>query len=600
MPNDLLWFAYLCVDKGLITKAICRQIGGILQDRMDLLFFAETLLANNFCSNQERVQALINEAWRKDQEGAVPPDNVFVDAPPSAGAPETRRSIPLKQKPTAETSHTPPPPPGPREERKLVLKASVSRVIETIQFGTQTQLPKPDLSDVPDNEAEPSLPSNEAPPSDPESTVAAEAPAALTDTGYLRAPTLTDIDVKVLKGEIFDFAKVPELDDQELKKAMVKLLLAVQERGGSDLHVSAGARPFMRVDGQVDFLADHVLPADDAMRMNTVLLDENQRQTFADVQDLDFALAVDEKKRYRVNLMVHKDGAAGTYRIVPSEVKTLEGLGFANADVIRQLLAYHNGLILVTGPTGSGKTATMAALVGELNQNRQDHIITVENPIEVVQRSAKCNITQREVGRHTASFKAALKAALREDPDIIVIGELRDLETIEMAITASETGHLVIGTLHTADASTTLNRILDVFPPAQQPQIRAMVAQSLRGIICQRLLPSKEGGRIVACELLLNTLAVSNLIREGKSHALKAVLETGARQGMCLMDNYILGLWQDGRISDQVANLYIRDRGVRNRIKSMKQLGDAGAQAVQTLVPGTGHETQKKKWGLFG
>ena len=295
--------------------------------------------------------------------------------------------------------------------------------------------------------------------------------------------------------------------------------------------------------------------------------------------------------------MVHKDGISGTYRVVPDRVMTLEELGFRNADTIRELLDYHNGLILVTGPVGAGKTTTLASLIAELNKKRSDHIISVENPIEIIHRSMNCSVTQREVGSHTASFHAALKGALREDPDIIVIGELRDLETIEMAITAAETGHLVIGTLHTANASTTLNRQLDVFPPSQQPQIRAMTAESLRGVICQRMLPTVQGGVAIACELLLNNLAVGNLIRDGKIHALRAVIETGSKQGMCLMDHYILSLFQQGVIDKEVALENIVDRAARNRVRSFDQFGDAAAQVVQTALPGI--DSKKKKWGLF-
>jgi len=215
---------------------------------------------------------------------------------------------------------------------------------------------------------------------------------------------------------------------------------------------------------------------------------------------------------------------------------------------------------------GSGKTTTLASMVTYLNETREDHIITVEDPIEVVQPAKGCNVTQRQVGEHTRTFFTALKGALREDPDIIVIGELRDLETIEMAVSAAETGHLVIGTMHTSDAANTLNRLLDVFPPAQQTQIRASVAESLRGIVCQRLLPGIEGGLVLACEILVNITAISNLIREGKTTGLRNTMETGVREGMCLMDGVVFGLWQDRQISAETALANISNRVLRAKI----------------------------------
>jgi twitching motility protein PilT len=253
--------------------------------------------------------------------------------------------------------------------------------------------------------------------------------------------------------------------------------------------------------------------------------------------------------------------------MVPAETKTLADLGFSqHIDTIKKLLSYHNGLILVTGPVGAGKTTTLSSMVAYLNETREDHIITVEDPIEVVQPAKGCNVTQREVGAHTKSFATALKGALREDPDVIVIGELRDLETIEMAISASETGHLVIGTMHTSDAATTLNRLLDVFAPSQQSQIRASVAESLRGIICQRLLPAAGGGVTLACEILVSNLAIQALIRENKTSGLRNTMETGVKDGMCLMDNVVFGLWQQKKISAETARLNINNRVLKLKI----------------------------------
>ncbi len=365
----------------------------------------------------------------------------------------------------------------------------------------------------------------------------------------------------------FPFKKMGLMDDALLTGAVRKLLIACGEYGASDLHLSAGSRPFVRKNRVVTPITSHVLTEQESLRMNTALLASHQREIFLERRDFDLALALGAQHRYRVNLMFQKWGASGCYRMVPAVMPKLDELGLRNLDTIRKLLTYHNGLILVTGPVGAGKTTTLAALVSELNENRQDHIITVEDPIEVVQPPRGCNVTQREVGPHTKSFFTALKGALREDPDVIVIGELRDLETIEMAISASETGHLVIGTMHTSDAATTLNRLLDVFPPAQQTQIRTSVAESLRGIICQRLLPSLDGESLIAaCEILIANTAIQALIREGKTQGLRNVMETGIREGMCLMENVVLEMYQQKKISKETALLNVTTRNVRAKI----------------------------------
>lgn len=364
----------------------------------------------------------------------------------------------------------------------------------------------------------------------------------------------------------FPFDRIASMDDPALADALRALLIACGEYGASDLHLSAGSRPFIRHQRALTPITEHVLAAEDALRLNTVLLADHQKQLYLERRDYDLALALDARHRYRVNLMFHKGGASGSYRMVPAGVPRLDDLGLRNLDTIRKLLTYHNGLILVTGPVGAGKTTTLAALVAELNEQREDHIITVEDPIEVVQLPRGCNVTQREVGPHTRSFFSALKGALREDPDVIVIGELRDLETIEMAISASETGHLVIGTMHTSDAATTLNRLLDVFSPAQQAQIRTSVAESLRGIVCQRLLPATDGGLVAACEILVANTAVQALIREGKTSGLRNTMETGVKEGMCILENVVLDLYQQGKISKETALANVTTRNARAKI----------------------------------
>jgi twitching motility protein PilT len=401
-----------------------------------------------------------------------------------------------------------------------------------------------------------------APTDDPfaESEPASE-PAAQTESAIDSGPASAGSAPR------FPFAQVAAMSDEAIATALRDLLKATARYGASDLHLSTGARPFIRKNREFEFLSEQPLAAADSLRLNTALLSEGQRRIYLERKDYDFALALSGSDRYRVNLMFHKNGAAGSYRMVPDKVRTLEQLGYsAHLDTLKRLLSYHNGLILITGPVGSGKTTTLASMVAYLNETREDHIITVEDPIEVVQISKGCNVTQREVGPHTKSFFTALKGALREDPDIIVIGELRDLETIEMAISASETGHLVIGTMHTSDASTTLNRLLDVFPPSQQTQIRSSVAESLRGIVCQRLLPDVDGSLALACEILVNNTAIQNLIKEGKSTGLRNTMETGVKEGMCLMDNVVYGLWQNHVISAETAKANILNRVLRNKI----------------------------------
>lgn len=394
--------------------------------------------------------------------------------------------------------------------------------------------------------------------------------ADVTETPAPSAPPAADAPQ-------FPFEQIGAMDDAALAAALRALLRGAARFGASDLHLSTGAKPFIRKHRALSYLSEHSLSADDALRINTLLLSEGQKKIFLERKDYDYALALDgsassagtsaKPSRYRVNLMFHKNGAAGAYRMVPETVRTLAELGFAaHLETLKKLLSYHNGLILITGPVGSGKTTTLASMVAYLNETRSDHIITVEDPIEVVQPAKGCNVTQREVGPHTKSFFTALKGALREDPDVIVIGELRDLETIEMAISASETGHLVIGTMHTSDAATTLNRLLDVFPPAQQTQIRASVAESLRGIVCQRLLPAASGQLTLACEILVNNTAIANLIREGKSAGLRNTMETGVREGMCLMDNVVFGLYQERKITAETALANLTNRVLRAKI----------------------------------
>ena len=358
-------------------------------------------------------------------------------------------------------------------------------------------------------------------------------------------------------------------DEEQAADFMRRFLIALRDFGASDLHISANSPLFIRKNLNVcrpD--PGWVIPAADAEKMNLSLLNEEQKKTCQEEMDLNFALEI-HPSRFRAALMRQREGVSGSYRIVPDKIHTLEELGFLphDAKTIERLLDYHNGLILVTGPLGSGKTTTLAALIEIANRKREDHIITVEDPIEIVIESKKCKVTQRQIGRHTNSYRTALKGALREDPDIIVIGEMHDLETIENAITAAETGHLVIGTLHTCDAANTLNRLLDVFPPNQQPQIRAMTAGSLRGIVCQKLIHNTSGGLSICYEILMNTLSVSNVISDGKIFQLRASMQIGSKSGMCTIDQNLLALFKAGIISYETAYGEMRDQSVITQLQ---------------------------------
>jgi twitching motility protein PilT len=365
-----------------------------------------------------------------------------------------------------------------------------------------------------------------------------------------------------------DLSRISDLSDQGVADLVIEMLTIAQEMGASDFHISAGSSPFIRHNLKVHKLSDQIFTAQDSLRLNTIFLSEEQRKIFDEEMDLNCAQRINNS-RFRVSLMMQKDGVAGSYHIVPDEIRSLEKLGFLPKDVvtIERMLDYHNGLILVTGPLGSGKTTTLAAMMDILNKKRKDHIIAVEDPIEILHQSKNCIVTQREIGRHTDSYSVALKGALREDPDVIVIGELHNLETIENAITASETGHLVIGTLHTCDAANTLNRLLDVFPPAQQQQIRTMTAGSLRGIVCQQLLPGVKDNLTIGYELLVGNLAVSNIIVEKMTHRLKGVMETGQKAGMCTFEGNVLEKFKLSQVSEKTARAYIRDKAVINEFE---------------------------------
>ncbi|MGB7790178.1 MAG: PilT/PilU family type 4a pilus ATPase [Terrimicrobiaceae bacterium] len=330
-------------------------------------------------------------------------------------------------------------------------------------------------------------------------------------------------------------------------------LMIGKESGASDIHLAVGSPPSWRRFGTLEpiWLKASTLAAPDTEKLAAGFLTAAQWQVIADRGDVDFAYS-NSFGRYRACIVKQRLGYDLTFRIISSQIRTMAELGLPSQ--LKLLTQYHNGLILVTGTVGSGKSTTLAALVEEINLTRRDHIITLEDPIEYLIPSKSCHVTQREVRTHTVSFADALRGALREDPDVIMVGEMRDLETISLAITASETGHLVLGTLHTGNAARTLDRVLDVFPNDQRDQIRVMVSESLRGIISQQLVPRADNtGRCLAMEILMNNPAVGNLIRDGKTFMLPGVIQTGKKQGMQLMDDSLLHLYEAGLINIEEA-----------------------------------------------
>ena len=313
-----------------------------------------------------------------------------------------------------------------------------------------------------------------------------------------------------------------------------QLLVFGVEQNASDCHLSAGEPPMLRVDGEIKKLDLPPLSQEEVHGLVFDIMSDVQRKTFQESLECDFSFELKGLARFRVNVFMQRNGEAAVFRTIPTKILSLEALGMP--PVLKQLCDKKRGLILVTGPTGCGKSTTLAAMVDYLNNNFEGHILTVEDPIEFVHQSKKCLINQRELGPHTHSFANALRSALREDPDAILVGEMRDLETIQLALTAAETGHIVFGTLHTSSAPKTVDRVIDVFPAAQQSQIRTQFAESVEGVITQKLLKRKTGGRIAALEIMTGTTAIRNLIREGKIHQIPGTIQVSQKDGMQSLD----------------------------------------------------------------
>jgi twitching motility protein PilT len=344
--------------------------------------------------------------------------------------------------------------------------------------------------------------------------------------------------------------------NQELR---IELLLEeVVKRRASDLHLQVGLPPMLRVDGSLTPISGYnALGEAEVEQLVFAILDEDQQQILRKDKEFDFSFAFGNLGRFRVNAFHERGNTAAALRLIPNEIKTVTELGMPQ--VVQSFADYPRGLVLVTGPTGSGKSTTLASLVDKINTEKSHHIITIEDPIEFTHKSKKSVVVQREVHYDTYSFSAALRSSLRQDPDVVLIGEMRDLETISAAITIAETGHLVFATLHTNSAAQSIDRMIDVFPPHQQPQIRAQLSNILMAICSQRLVPSIGGGRVVAAEVLIANPAVRNIIREGKSHQLDAVIQTSADQGMQTMDRTLVSLVQAGTITFDDARTYAVD-----------------------------------------
>lgn len=333
-----------------------------------------------------------------------------------------------------------------------------------------------------------------------------------------------------------------------------EILKIAGERGASDVHLTVGIPPKMRVNGRLEDVAFgmEILEATDTLQMIESIVTEKQKEQLSEYGELDLSYEIPQLGRYRVNIFKQKDVYAMVLRLVATKIPSPESLGVPQSVI--DLYKLKRGLVLVTGPTGSGKSTTLAAIIDKINKNRDAHIITLEDPIEYVHSHQKSIVNQREIGQDTKSYANALRAALREDPDVILVGEMRDYETISVAITAAETGHLVLSTLHTIGAASTVDRIIDVFPPHQQQQIKVQLANTLEAVVSQQLMPTEdEEGRVAAFEVLHSTYAVRNLIREGKSHQLPSVIQTNRKMGMITMDTHIQQLYMENKITRETA-----------------------------------------------
>ncbi|MGH2906598.1 MAG: type IV pilus twitching motility protein PilT [Solirubrobacterales bacterium] len=364
------------------------------------------------------------------------------------------------------------------------------------------------------------------------------------------------------------------------------IITQMMQRGASDLHITAGAPPTVREKGTLRPLPGYPpLTPNQTRAIIYGILSNDQRQRLEENLQLDFAYSVPRMARFRINCYFQRNAMSAAFRLIPSDIKSIEDLGLPK--ILHEFVNKPRGLVLVTGPTGSGKSTSLAAVINEINESRHDHILTVEDPIEFLHRHKNCIVNQREIGTDAQSFALGLKAALRQDPDVILVGEMRDLETISTALTAAETGHLVFGTLHTQDTSSTIDRVIDVFPADQQEQVRVQLSMALQGVITQQLLPRADGtGRVCVCEVMIPTPAIRNLIREAKTHQIYSVLQTGGQHGMQTMDAALAEMVRAGVINKTIAEQRSSSPG------ELRRLVGSAAAAGMSAANGAGSPMQ--------
>ena len=562
LTNEIEWFCHHAVTERLLTKEACVSVIEAIEAnglKVSLDLFVHVVMDNKICADRGRLEKLKSTSKDEARVFGAPARSVFAKGSPLSGimtqvprtAPQPTHQAPPPLPDSTDAAHQPkvvaPEPKSNEQERTSPLAAAFAKALDAKGASEQPI-------------------HNQSPAADGVVTESAGAPGSDWLKGW---PNL---------------AEAEDLSPEGARKLLNDFLHKAREMHCSDIHISAGAKPFVRRYKQMFLLDDQTVLTPKASEiLNLSPLDGEQRLQFAEHRDLDYGYTISASDRYRTNVMLQRIGIAGSYRVVDTDIKPIRELGFKFPEVIEKLSTFGQGLILVTGPAGSGKSTTLTALVDHINRTRHDHIITVEDPIEVIHTPVGCNITQRELNRHTKSFGNALRAALREDPDVIVIGEMRDLETIEMAIHSSETGHLVIGTLHTSSAADTMNRILDVFPHGQQAQIRAMVAESLKGVICQQLLTNADcTGVVLASEVLLGTLAVSNLIREGKTYQLESTIQTNKNLGMITMEQSNFDLYMAGKRTYEQTLPFIKSMDLKQQMQRREAtLLGGGSQGVR-------------------